>query len=61
MNKYLVRLILGKVLGDSLSITAQCIEIQLMPNESSGKDLQIIYGDFYVRLLFHGVLFLIIL
>ena len=25
--------------SDSISITAQCIETQLMPNESSGKDL----------------------
>ena len=29
--------------GGSVSIMAQCIETQLMPNESSGKDLQIIY------------------
>ena len=27
--------------GGSISITAQCIETQLMPNEGSGKDLQI--------------------
>ena len=27
-----------------------------MPNESSGKDLQIMYGHFYVRLLLHGVI-----
>ena len=27
--------------GSSISITAQCIEPQLMPNEGSGKDLQI--------------------
>ena len=27
--------------GGSMSITAQCIEPQLMPNEGSGKDLQI--------------------
>ena len=29
--------------SSSISITAQCIETQLMPNESSGKDLQIMY------------------
>ena len=29
--------------GSSTSIMAQCIETQLMPNESSGKDLQIMY------------------
>ena len=29
--------------GGSISITAQCIESQPMPNESSGKDLQIMY------------------
>ena len=29
--------------GGSISITAQCIETQLMPNEGSGKDLQIMY------------------
>ena len=29
--------------GGSISITAQCIETQPMPNESSGKDLQIMY------------------
>ena len=28
--------------GGSISITAQCIETQLMPNESSRKDLQIV-------------------
>ena len=42
--------------GDSISITAQCIETQLMPNESSGKDLQIICGHFYVKSLIHGVI-----
>ena len=26
---------------DSISVTAQCIETQHMPNERSGKDLQI--------------------
>ena len=30
--------------GSSIYIKAQCIETQLMPNESSGKDLQITYG-----------------
>ena len=29
--------------GGSISVTAQCIETQPMPNESSGKDLQIMY------------------
>ena len=29
--------------GGSISITSQCIELQLMPNEGSGKDLQIMY------------------
>ena len=29
--------------GSSIFITAQCIETQLMPNESSGNDLQIVY------------------
>ena len=29
--------------GGSISITAQYIETQLMPNEGSGKDLQIMY------------------
>ena len=29
--------------GSSISITGQCIETQPMPNESSGKDLQIMY------------------
>ena len=41
--------------GGSLSITAQCIETQLMPNERSGKDLQIMCGHCYVRSLLHGV------
>ena len=27
-----------------------------MPNVSSGKDLQIMYGHFYVRSLLHGVI-----
>ena len=40
--------------GGSISTTAQCFETQLMPNESSGKDLQIMCGDFYVRSLLHG-------
>ena len=29
--------------GGSISITAQCIETQPMANESSGKDLQMMY------------------
>ena len=37
--------------GGSISITAQCIETQLMPNAISGKDLQIIVGHSYARLL----------
>ena len=40
--------------GGSISITAQCIENQPMPNETSGKDLQIMYSHFYVRSLLHG-------
>ena len=35
---------------------AQYIETQLMPNESAGKDLQIMCGHFYVRSLLHGVI-----
>ena len=42
--------------GGSISITAQCIETQPMPNESSGKDLQIMYWSLYVRSLLHGVI-----
>ena len=34
-------MILGEVSVAPISITAQCIEPQLMPNKSSGKDLQI--------------------
>ena len=39
----------------SISMTAQCIETQLMPNESLGRDLQIIARSLYVTLL-HGVM-----
>ena len=42
--------------GGSVSIMAQCIEPQLMPNEGSGKDLQIMCGHFYVKSLLHGVI-----
>ena len=40
----------------SISITAQCFETQLMPNESSGNNLQIISGHFYIRSLLHSVI-----
>ena len=42
--------------GGSISTTAQCIGPQRMPNEGSGKDLQIMFGHFYVRSLLHGVI-----
>ena len=35
----------------SIFITAHCIENHLMPNGSSGKDLQIIAWSLYIRLL----------
>ena len=37
-----IRVDVRESFGGSISITAQCIETQLMPNESSRKDLQII-------------------
>ena len=42
--------------GGSISIADQCIEAQLMAYDSSGQDLEIIAGHFYVRLLLHGVI-----
>ena len=42
----------------TISKPAECIEIQLMPDESSGKDLQIRLRSLYVRLLLHGVFLL---
>ena len=36
-----IRVDFRRSFGGSISVTAQCIETQLMPNESSGKDLQI--------------------
>ena len=39
-----------------MSITAQCIEMQLIPNKRLGKDLQIMSGHFHVRLLLRGVI-----
>ena len=35
----------------SISATAQCIETQLMPNESVRRNLQHMQGHFYVKLL----------
>ena len=51
-----IRVDFRQSLGGSISITAQCIETQLMPNESSRKDIQIMCGHFYVRSLLHGVI-----
>ena len=51
-----IRVDFRRIFGGSISIMAQCIETQLMPNESSGKDLQIMCGHCYVRSLLHGVI-----
>ena len=53
---YQFRLILAKVSG-TISITAQCIEPQLMPNESLGRDLHIRHRSLYVRSVLHGVIY----
>ena len=39
---------MSKISGALSPITAKCIETQLVPNESSGKDLQIRHRSYYV-------------
>ena len=47
---------LRKSVKGCISIMTQCIERKLMPNESLGRDLQIIQRSLCVKSLLHGII-----